>query len=246
MRWRTPIVTASINEAKAEVIKARVSAFRGHVLNTAKITVSNIWNQFQDDIKDGDSTVLKMGYADRELWPVFTGSVLKADNQETIDLACQCLNRQLFDTRITRTYQNAVASDVITHLLGDLEYTSQNISSLNSIIDKLPMADQTIQQGLYDLKQRLRFDHQYYTDASGNFFFNTEDELSTDVTAIETDQVFDFKSSMSGFTMLCAGMNVWHSELVSYKNNEYLVMGVEHSTGFYKQGFVSKLWLKGV
>ena len=246
MDWRTPVAEVIVGGVSSrDVVMFDVSAFRQHVMATANVELSNVLGEFPNEIKNNDSIVVKTGYADSDLWPVFTGSVLHADNQEIIKLKCQCKNRQLLDTIITRTYQNEEAGAIMRHLLMGLDYTNLNISELRSKLDKLPLVDESIKQAIDAMHQRLNLSHCCYTDASGEFFWNVEDDISADTITIADDDVFAFDSHAGGiYTLDMFGRDIWHSSRIIKAETEYLVMGVAHQFGKNKSGYHCRLWLK--
>lgn len=246
MNYRTPLAQIKLNDNPfKEVMSIDVQAFRNQFMNTAKVELSNVLGDWPE-VTDGDKVLLKAGYADEELWPVFTGSVKHADNQETIRLFCQCNNRQLVDNRFTRTYHKEEVSAIVSHLISECDYPAKYIPELRTKQFILPNVDFTIKDAIESLQDGTGLKHCCYTDPEGNFYWNLEEDLSGDSLVISEDDVFNFTPLPFGIhTLEMFGVNAWHSQFITKSDKDYLIMGVRHTIGG-EAGFRSKLWLKEV
>jgi len=156
MSWLAPEVEVSIGEETrlATVRQMEVIAARDQPVASVYLELSNVRFEWNEGAVDGDPLVLRWGYRGQELHPLFDGTVLRAHLQETFKVYGSCRARALSDTRITRTYQDEAVDAVVSHLVGNLGFTSVDIAPCEEVIDKLPLRGNTVVQAINLLNRR--------------------------------------------------------------------------------------------
>jgi len=157
------------------------------------------------------------------------------------------------DTRITRTYQNEAADAVVSHLVGDLGFASLDIAPCETVIDKLPLCDNTVVEAIQLLNRRLELDRAIYADPEGGFHWCERDTTQDPaITFTHGEDIIDFQALPGGRHLLTVmGAPLWHSQVVNLVDAagaeaRYFIEQARHTVGFGGTGTRSHLWLSEV
>jgi len=252
MTWLAPEIEVTVGDKTrlASMQEMKVVASRSQPIATAYIELSNVRFEWNDGAEDGDDLVLRWGYRGHGLSPLFDGTVKRAHLQETLKVWGLCRARALSNTRVTRTYHDEAADAVVNHLVAGLGFQSLDIASCDTVIDKLPLRDNTVVEAIQFLNRRLELDHAFYADPSGGFHWESRDETQEPShTFIRGDDVLDLQSLPGGRILLTVmGVGIWHSETVMLAGTDgtetrYFVEQVVHTVGQGGRGIRSHLLL---
>ena len=253
--WLAPEIEVTIGERTrlGTVQRLEVVAARREPLATATLELSNVRFEWQEGDADGDPLVLRWGYRGQELQPLFDGRVQRAHLRETLSVWGLCRARALMDTRVTRTYQDEAADAVVRHLVGGCGFASLDIAGCRTTIDKLPLQDNTLVEGLGLLARGLGLEHTAFADPTGGFHWAPPDWAQGPVaTFTEGEDVLKLRSLPGGgLRVTVMGAPLWHSTIVDLVHRDRsttraFVERVRHRVGDGGAGLRSDLWVREV
>ena len=255
MMWNAPEIAVTLSDTTqvGTVARMDVVAAREQPVATAYLELSNVRFEWNDGAKDGDALGIQWGWRGEELLPLFTGSVLRAHLRETLQIWGLCKARILADTRVSRTYQNEAADAILRHLVGECGIDTQDIVPCPTLLDKLPLHDNSVLEALSFLDRRLELGRAIYCDAEGGFRWeeeNTDQEAA--FTFTHGEDVSEWKALPGGrFLLTTIATPVWHSQVVAVVDEEgecarYYVEQVRHTLGILGEGARSQFWLRSL
>ncbi len=253
--WMAPEIEVTIGERTrlGTVQRLDVVATRNEPLATAFLELSNVRFEWQDGAADGDPLAIRWGYRGQELVPLFDGTVQRAHLRETLSVWGLCRARALMNTRVTRTYQDEAADAVVRHLVAGCGFASVNIAACAATIDKLPLQDNTLVEGLNFLGRRLGLEHAAFADPTGSFHWVPRHAAQEPVaTFTEGEDVIEVRSLPGGrLRTTVMGAPLWHSTVVDLVHRDHsttraFVERVRHRVGDGGAGLRSDLWLREV
>ena len=246
--WLAPEIEVTIGDRTrlGTVQRLEVVAARSEPVATAFLELSNVRFEWQDGAADGDPLVLRWGYRGQELQPLFDGTVQRAHLRETLSVWGLCRARALMDTRVTRTYQDEGADAVVRHIVAGCGFASLDIAGCATIVDKLPLQDNTLVEGLGFLACRLGLEHTAFADPTGGFHWAPPDWAQGPVaTFTEGEDVLEVISLPGGGQRITVmGAPLWHSTVVDLVHRDRrvtraFVERVRHRVGTLTQGVLT-------
>jgi len=257
MNWYRPDFEVTLDDQvfTENVEQMVVTASRNQWLTTIELSMSNVRFELadiEDNLNVGNCPIsVKAGYRGLELWPIFTGTVARFNFRERLRLVGVCKAKAL-TTRLTRTYDQEVATAIVKHLTEQLGFTSVDLAEVREILDRLPMEDSMIGDGIAWLTRRMGLPYSQYCDPVGGYHWGPED-LEQEAAAVFThgEDIIEWVTVAGGRKLLTvAGVNVWHSQVVEVIDGvvveRYFVEQVRHSVNLVGEGFRSQLWLRGI
>jgi hypothetical protein len=253
--WLAPEIEVSIGDRTnlGTVQRMEVVAARGEPVTSVFLELSNVRFEWQDGAADGDPLMLRWGYRGQDLLPIFDGTVQRAHLRETLSVWGICRARALMDTCVTRTYQDEAADAVVRHLVDGCGFASLDIAACATVVDKLPLQDNSVVDALGFLCRRLGLEHAAYADPTGAFHWTTRDEAQDPVTTFtEGEDVLEVRSLPGGgLRITVMGAPLWHSNVVDLAHRDHsttraFVERVRHRVGDSGAGLRSDLWLREV
>jgi len=180
-------------------------------------------------------------FDDGDAQNVFTGKIAQAkspDNEKVDIIGFDIWNTALvkrFTTTIAKQTPSAMIESLVTARLGAPIGT---IATTSTLLDKLPLMNQTVAQAIKAINHRMRLDYDAYIDEGGSFVWGPRDY--TQEPAFEFDyghNVLDFDPENKIITTWACPVRL--RQVVRYWNHDgeqsdFMVIGIQHldlSTG---------------
>ena len=170
-------------------------------------------------IRENDPLTIRWGYKGFALAPIFAGLVAAvrpgAAGKRLKILGVDPMKR-LFETRLTKTFQNERPTVILRNLLAPLGIDTTGVAEVETILDRLPLHDDHIVHAIRTLNRRLGLAYDFWFEVAGAFHWAP---LSIPAAPawnfVYGQDLIEFERRQGGARMTTIGVPARHGERVT-------------------------------
>lgn len=179
-------------------------------------------------LREDDPLTIRWGYKGFDLAPIFNGRVASLRPGANGSAAGKRLKilgvdpmKRLFETRITKTFQNERPTAIIRNLVTPLGIDTAGVAEVEPIVDRLPLHDDHLVHAIRTINRRLGLDFDLWFDIYGAFHWAPLAIPSAPAWRFVYGQdLIEFERRPGGARMTTIGVAARHGERVTVQTAE--------------------------
>ena len=220
---------------------------RNPTADTCEIVLPDLPGDLAKQVEKDALLVVRHGYKGFDLDTIFTGTVMDVRPQKKLTVFGADSMRNLFETKLTITFQDEAPASIVRKIVGDLDIDASRVPDIEATLDRLPLYRNTVWQAVKMINDRLGLGYDWFIDEDGAFRFEPRDtQQEPSFSFAYGVNVLDMDLRDSGrSTLLSVGMPVRHSSVIEVTDRNgdtgrFYVTGVKH---FLSSGGGSRIFL---